>query len=219
MPRLLLPRRLALTALLALPLLVGFATLDAHDDDGGETVRVIARLHEGGQIEFGLRTSEGNQFPRLRVFPANVSHGRWLRSSTLELPDGTVVRIIARRSGDTRVEFGIRIDEPLRDFLPTRRFFPRSATVGRWLSSTPVLLPAPETDPDHQDPVPETPAPEPDEPDPPQDDSDDSAADQPDEGSGVERISFGHREGLIVTRNVIGDPNAPVLIAEYGDPY
>ncbi|MCY3922791.1 MAG: hypothetical protein OXG27_10415 [Chloroflexi bacterium] len=219
MTELLLARRLALTALLALPLLVGLATLNAHDDDGGETVRVIARLHEGGQIEFGLRTSEGNQFPRLRIFPANVSHGRWLRSSTLELPDGTVVRIIARRGGDARVEFGIRIDEPLRDFLPTRRFFPRSATVGRWLSSTPVLLPAPETDADHQDPVPETPAPDPDEPDPPQDDSDDSAADQPDEGSGVERISGGSRDGLIVEGNIIGDPDAPVLIVEYGDPF
>ena len=219
MTRVLLIRRLALSALLALPLLVAVATLDAHDDDGGETVRVIARLHEGGQIEFGLRTSEGNRFPRLRVFPASVTHERWLRSSTIELADGTVVRIIARRAGETRVEFGIRIDEPLRDFLPTRRFFPRSATVGRWLSSTPVLLPAPETDADQSDPVPETPVPEPDEPEPPQDRSDGSTTDQPDEGAGVERISGGPRDGLIVEGNIIGDPDAPVLIVEYGDPF
>lgn len=219
MTPLLLARRLALTALLALPLLAGVATLDAHGDDGGDTVRVIARLHESGRIEFGLRTSEGNQFPRQRFFPTTVTHESWLRSSTLELADGTVVRIIARRVGDTRVEFGIRIDEPRQDFLPTRRFFPRSATVGRWLSSTPVLLPAPETDADHQDPVPETPTPEPDEPESPQDESEGGATDPTDEASDVERISGGPRDGLIVEGNIIGNPDAPVLVVEYGDPF
>lgn len=33
--------------------------------------------------------------------------------------------------------------------------------------------------------------------------------------SGV--IAFGHREGLPFTRNVVGDPEAPVLIVEYSD--
>ncbi|MDE2966905.1 MAG: hypothetical protein OXS30_05390 [Chloroflexota bacterium] len=35
------------------------------------------------------------------------------------------------------------------------------------------------------------------------------------EGDGV--IDFGHREGLPYTRNVVGDPDAPVLIVEYSD--
>ena len=30
-------------------------------------------------------------------------------------------------------------------------------------------------------------------------------------------IDFGHREGLPFTRNVVGDPEAPVLIVEYSD--
>ena len=30
-------------------------------------------------------------------------------------------------------------------------------------------------------------------------------------------IDFGHREGLPFTRNVLGDPDAPVLIVEYSD--
>ncbi len=30
-------------------------------------------------------------------------------------------------------------------------------------------------------------------------------------------IDFGHREGLPFTRNVVGDPDAPVLIVEYSD--
>ena len=43
-------------------------------------------------------------------------------------------------------------------------------------------------------------------------------ADQPAEAgadSGV--IAFGHREGLPFARNVVGDPDAPVLIVEYSD--
>ena len=43
-------------------------------------------------------------------------------------------------------------------------------------------------------------------------------ADQPAEAgaeSGV--IAFGHREGLPFARNVVGDPEAPVLIVEYSD--
>ena len=31
------------------------------------------------------------------------------------------------------------------------------------------------------------------------------------------RIDFGHRKGLAFNRNVIGDPDAPVLIVEYSD--
>lgn len=30
-------------------------------------------------------------------------------------------------------------------------------------------------------------------------------------------IDFGHREGLPFTRNVVGDPDAPVLVIEYSD--
>ena len=43
-------------------------------------------------------------------------------------------------------------------------------------------------------------------------------AEQP-EDAGVASgfIDFGHREGLPYTRNVVGDPDAPVLIVEYSD--
>lgn len=42
-----------------------------------------------------------------------------------------------------------------------------------------------------------------------------NAAQAQPEHSGV--IDFGHREGLPYTRNVVGDPEAPVLIVEYSD--
>ena len=46
-------------------------------------------------------------------------------------------RIVARRLEDGRTEFGYRV-EGGQLVLPSRRFFPASAPVDRWLSSTPV---------------------------------------------------------------------------------
>ena len=43
-------------------------------------------------------------------------------------------------------------------------------------------------------------------------------AEQPgDAGAEAGIIEFGHREGLPFARNVVGDPEAPVLIVEYSD--
>ena len=44
------------------------------------------------------------------------------------------------------------------------------------------------------------------------------AADQPAEARAEAGVfDFGHREGLPFARNVVGDPEAPVLIVEYSD--
>ena len=55
-----------------------------------------------------------------------------------------VVRIVARRLDGGRVEFGLqqrRADAAWADRqLPERRFFPATATVGRWLASSPVAV-------------------------------------------------------------------------------
>ena len=52
--------------------------------------------------------------------------------------------IVARRGSDNRIEFALQRreadeswSEPL---LPTRRFFPAAARVGRWLFSTPLSV-------------------------------------------------------------------------------
>ena len=215
---------LALITVLATAALTGHMPVSSHGDETGETVRIIARLQADGDIEFGLRTSEGNQLPRLRVLSASINDEDWRRSSIVELSDGTEVRIIARRDGETRVEFGLRIDEPLREFLPPRRFFPRSSRVGVWRSSTPILLPAPEADEQQEEqsePIAEpesTPTPE-EEDTPAPEESDEGSDDGTDEADTAERISGGHRDGLAVIDGVLGDPEAPVLISEYGDPF
>ena len=157
-----------------------------------QTVYVEARRLRSGNVQFRLQTSAGVRTPRLRTFRASVQHSRWLSSSLVELEDGTRVRIIARRSGSALVEFGVRVDRPRQDFYPRARFFARASTVNEWLRSSEVTLPASEA---------VTPWPW------------EVVAEPP------ERIEGGHRDGLIVEGDTLGDPDAPVLIVEYGDPF
>ncbi len=111
-----------------------------------------------GKIELGLQQVRHDNtwgervFPRARLFPATASVGRWLVSSAITLSaaetadsfDGDVtVRIIARKSPDAGVEFGLqqRDNGTWSDReLPTRRFFPPTASVNRWQSSSTLNL-------------------------------------------------------------------------------
>ena len=127
---------------------------------GGE-VRIVARKLDNGKIEFGLQQQQSDDSwgdrlsPTRRFFPASARVGRWLQSSPLPLAvaaapedfSGDVsVRIVARRLSGDRVEFGLqqRADDGTwgEELLPTRRFFPASARVGRWLVSSPQNLSA-----------------------------------------------------------------------------
>lgn len=220
MTRTLVVKLLGMAALVVLPLLASVALVGGQE---GETVRIIARLQADGDIEFGLRTSEGNQLPPRRIFSASISDNGWKVSSLIDVPDGTQVRIIARRSGETRVEFGLRIDEPRQTFLPPRRLFSRSTPVDSWRVSSPIELPPRGQEETAQPQEPSAPQPEPEEPEPPpeppEDETDDTGSEDTGEASDVERISGGHRDGLVVEGNIVGDPDAPVLIVEYGDPF
>ena len=208
---------LAATALYALA--PAFPIAEAQEDDHhSEQVQVRARLQADGDIEFGLRTSEGNVLPRQRVFSARINDERWRVSSPLELVNGAEVQIIARRDGDSRVEFGVRTRDPREDYLPSRNKFSRSTPVGRWLISTPVSIPAPEADDEQEQDDQPAPYTE-DDTDNGDTDTEESSSEETEEADDHERISGGHRDGLIVVEGVLGNPDAPVLISEYGDPF
>ena len=116
-------------------------------------VRIVARKLDSGRVEFGLQQRQSDdtwgdrQFPRVRFFPTTATVDRWLASSTLDLPVGEV-RIVARKLDDGRVEFGLQqrqTDNTWGDRqLPRVRFFPTTATVNRWLASSPFTLTAPQ---------------------------------------------------------------------------
>ena len=121
---------------------------------GSPNVRIVARLLDNGKIEFGLQqvqhdnTWGDRRFPRARLFPATTAVRRWLVSSAITLSaaetadsfaEDVVVRIVARRLDDDRLEFGLQQRQNgswgKRD-RPTRRYFPTTATVDRWLGSS-----------------------------------------------------------------------------------
>ena len=144
------------------------ATDDSTDDtddaaageSGTDTVRLVARLLANGKIEFGLQqwqhdsTWGARVFPRARLFPPATAAGRWLVSSAITLSvaesadafaEDVVVRIVARKGSDDRVEFGLQQSgdggETWGDRkLPQRRFFPAAATVDHWLGSSNITV-------------------------------------------------------------------------------
>ena len=178
--------------------LVGSASISVAQD--ADTVQVRARLQASGSIEFALRADGKNLVPRARRFPAGHRATGWLFSSPLKLGNGAEVQIMARRHENRRVEFAVRTVEPRKVFAPRGRFFPANARVGVWLISTPVSIPPP------PEPVAESQTPE-------------SPEQSGDSSESVERISGGKRDGVIVNGSILGDPDAPVLIVEYGDPF
>ncbi len=124
-------------------------------------VRVAARRLADGRTEFALQERAGDgswaarRLPTRRFFPADAEVGRWLSSSplTVELPAGDastpstlVVRVAAQLLASGGMEFALqeRADDASwgERRLPTRRFFPADAAVGRWLSSSALTLTA-----------------------------------------------------------------------------
>ena len=136
---------LLIAALLATTL-VGFTEDAADAQESSNTVRIVARKLDDGRIEFGLqqRLADNSWSDRLlpsrRFFPTTATVGRWLVSSPLTLG----ARIVARKLDDGRIEFGLQqrlADNSWSDrLLPSRRFFPTTATVGRWLVSSTLTL-------------------------------------------------------------------------------
>ncbi|MCY4103113.1 MAG: hypothetical protein OXG55_07640, partial [bacterium] len=117
------------------------------EDSDAAVVRIVARKGADGRVEFALQQRHDDtwgqrQLPRSRFFPTTAPVDRWLTSSPLNL-DAAVVRIVARKGADGRVEFALqqRHDDTWgQRQLPRSRFFPTTAPVDRWLTSSPLNL-------------------------------------------------------------------------------
>lgn len=147
--------------------------------------------------------------------------------------------VIVRPHASGRIEFGIQVgDRDSERLLPKRRYLdPEQQTrfAGQWLESsivTAAIDAPPAEQPEAADSAEPAAEPEPaDEPEPAaadddgdghgEDESDadaDAGADGPDDADdGLYRIPDGPRAGAVAVRNVLGDPDAPVLIRDISD--
>ena len=138
-------RTIALTALavaiIAAALALDLPSVSAQSDDE-QTGRIVARRLDDGRTEFGWQPAGADRvLPRLRYFPADVDHQRWLNSSPIEVDGEEIGRINARQSEDGRIEFAFTPTDGER-ILPPSRYFPASARIGRWLRSTEIAISA-----------------------------------------------------------------------------
>ena len=148
-------RRTIALAALAVAIIAAAVALDlpsaqAQSDDE-QAGRIVARRLDDGRTEFGWQPSGGERvLPRLRYFPADVDHQRWLNSSPVEVGGEEIGRINVRLSEDGRIEFAFTPTDGER-ILPPSRYFPPAARPNRWLRSTEIMIsppaPPPATDP------------------------------------------------------------------------
>ena len=154
--------RLALLAIAALLALLCALSAVIAQDVASTEVRIIAQRHADGRTEFALQQRDAEQpwgdriLPRGRFFPAHGTVGRWLNStpvqlsesgSSLQAESAMSVRISVRLVEDGRLEFSLQQQDDGEwgeRQLPRSRFLPADPSVGRWLSSSSLTVPAPQ---------------------------------------------------------------------------
>ena len=134
----------AAVAAVAAAIIAAIVALDlssaAAQSDDEQTGRIVARRLDDGRTEFGWQPTGGERvLPRLRYFPANVDHQRWLNSSPVEVGGEEIGRINARLRDDGRIEFAFTPTEGER-ILPPARYFPANARLNRWLRSASITI-------------------------------------------------------------------------------
>ena len=137
-------RRTIALAALAVAIIAAAVALDlpsvSAQSEDEQTGRIVARRLDDGRTEFAWQPTGGERvLPRLRYFPANVEHNRWLNSSPIEVDGEEIGRINARQSEDGRIEFAFTPTDGER-ILPPSRYFPTTARVDRWLRSTEIKI-------------------------------------------------------------------------------
>ncbi|MDE0232294.1 MAG: PPC domain-containing protein [bacterium] len=134
-------QRLAISQSPGLRSLVGLETPPASRPES-HRLRIVARLGEDGRIEHGVELADGRQvvLPQ-RFLGVGAPAGRWHVSADVEVGEGSIGRIRARRGADGRTELGfVGADgEPI---VPHIRYLPADPPVGVWFRTSEIEVPA-----------------------------------------------------------------------------
>ena len=105
-------------------------------------LRIVARSDEDGRIEHGVELAGGRRIlPPQRFLAADTPVGVWHTSGDVQLREGSIGKIRARRvaGGRTEVEFVGADGEAI---VPRVRYLPADPPVGVWFRSSEIEVPA-----------------------------------------------------------------------------
>ena len=101
--------------------------------------QIVARLASDGRVEHGVELASGEQvLPERRYLPSDAPIGEWRPSSNVEIDEGVLGRISARRLDDGRVEWRF-IGADGEVVMPDVRFLPADAPEGVWFRSSQIV--------------------------------------------------------------------------------
>ena len=134
-------QRLAINQSPGLRRLVGLETPPASRPES-HRLRIIARLGVDGRIEHGVQLAEGRQvvLPQ-RLLGVDAPAGRWHVSGDVQVGEGSIGRIRARRGADGRIELGF-VGADGEVIIPHIRYLPADLPVGVWFRTSEIEVPA-----------------------------------------------------------------------------
>ena len=104
-------------------------------------LRIIARIGDDDRIELGVELSGGRQeLPSMRYLAADPPVDEWSVSTDVEVGEGTIGRIRARRLADGRTELGF-LSASGEAISPDIRFLPADMPAGVWLRTSVIQVP------------------------------------------------------------------------------
>ena len=134
-------QRLAISQSPGLRRLVGLETPPASRPES-HRLRIVARLGEDGRFEHGVELADGRQvvLPQ-RFLGVDAPAGRWHVSGDVEVGEGSIGRIRARRGADGRTELGF-VGADGETIVPHIRYLPADLPVGVWFRTSEIEVPA-----------------------------------------------------------------------------
>ena len=104
-------------------------------------LRIIARMDDDDRIELGVELSGGRQvLPSMRYLAADSPVDEWSVSTDVEVGEGTIGRVRARRLADGQTELGF-LSASGEAISPDIRFLPADMPEGVWLRTSVIQVP------------------------------------------------------------------------------